>query len=274
MSMNQIEDVTPNTLTSTPSVTTYSHDDIKSMFDELHAAFQNAETWAKRVENIIDDVPIAAINQMRYAGYHISKVLSKSNFFPKDNPNQSFVNIDDLRSAYKHLLRAYFDSLDQLTQQITAQLSDYESKFQDLNIVVTDHFPEFFNWLDSVHEIGQFDISTDTESVNQFAISKNDRDAHYQKIVDKIEELETIQKSFRAIANCLIVQAQRITKEENTLGIAQKTAQTSKNWTIVAVIVATLSLIVAIFFGIKSLTSSSQNSQPTIAKQNQVTPSK
>lgn len=124
MSMNQIEDVTPNTLTSTPSVTTYSHDDIKSMFDELHAAFQNAETWAKRVENIIDDVPIAAINQMRYAGYHISKVLSKSNFFPKDNPNQSFVNIDDLRSAYKHLLRAYFDSLDQLTQQITAQLSD------------------------------------------------------------------------------------------------------------------------------------------------------
>lgn len=274
MNMNQIEDVTPNTLTSTPSVTTYSHDDIKSMFDELHAAFQNAETWAKHVENIIDDVPIAAINQMRYAGYHISKVLSKSIFFPKDSPNQSLVNIDDLRSAYKHLLRAYFDSLDQLTQQITAQLSDYESKFQDLNIVVTDHFPEFFNWLDSVHEIGQFDISTDTESVNQFAISKNDRDAHYQKIVDKIEELETIQKSFRAIANCLIVQAQRITKEENTLGIAQKTAQTSKNWTIVAVIVATLSLIVAIFFGIKSSTSSSQNSQPTIAKQNQVTPSK
>ena len=274
MSMNQIVDVNQNTLTSTPSVITYSHDEIKSMFDELHSAFQNAETWAKRVENIIDDVPIAAINQMRYAGYHISKVLSKSNFFPKDSPNQSLVNIDDLRSAYKHLLRAYFDSLDQLTQQIAAQLSDYESKFQDLNIVVTDHFPEFFNWLDSVHEIGQFDISTDTESVNQFAISKNDRDAHYQKIVDKIEELETIQKSFRAIANCLIVQAQRITKEENTLGIAQKTAQTSKNWTIVAVIVATLSLIVAIFFGIKSSTSSSQNSQPTIAKQSQVTPSK
>ena len=73
MSMNQIVDVNQNSLTSTPSVITYSHDEIKSMFDELHSAFQNAETWAKRVENIIDDVPIAAINQMRYAGYHISK---------------------------------------------------------------------------------------------------------------------------------------------------------------------------------------------------------
>ncbi|ENV43369.1 MULTISPECIES: hypothetical protein [Acinetobacter] len=205
--MNQIVDVTPNTLTSTSSVIPYSHNDIKNMFDELHAAFQNAETWAKRVENIIDDVPIAAINQMRYAGYHISKVLSKSNFFPAEAPHQCLVNIDDLRSAYKHLLRAYFDSLDQLTQQLEAELKTYEASFQDLNLVVTDHFPDFFDWMDAVTEIGQFDISHNTESVNQFAISKNDREAHYQKIVDKIEDLVKIKKQFRAIANCLVVQA-------------------------------------------------------------------
>ena len=242
MSMNQIVDVTQNTLTATPSVITYSHDEIKNMFDELHSAFQNAETWAKRVENIIDDVPIAAINQMRYAGYHISKVLSKSNFFPKDNPNQSLVNIDDLRSAYKHLLRAYFDSLDQLTQQIAAQLSDYESKFQDLNIVVTDHFPEFFNWLDSVHEIGQFDISTDTNSINQFAISKNDRETHYQKIVDKIEELETIQKQFRAIANCIIVQARKIDDENKKFSFSK----IGVIGTVIGVTLTLLGLIVAV----------------------------
>ena len=245
MSMNQIVDVTPNTLTSTPSVITYSHDEIKNMFDELHAAFQNAETWAKRVENIIDDVPIAAINQMRYAGYHISKVLSKSNFFPIESPNQSLVNIDDLRSAYKHLLRAYFDSLDQLTQQISAQLSAYETKFQDLNIVVTDHFPDFFNWIDSVHEIGQFDISTDTESVNQFAISKNDRETHYQKIVEKIDELQLIQKQFRAIANCLIVQANKINKENSKWSFSKVTI-------IIGIIVAILGTSGTYYFGYKS----------------------
>ena len=245
MSMNQIVDVTPNTLTSTPSVITYSHDEIKNMFDELHAAFQNAETWAKRVENIIDDVPIAAINQMRYAGYHISKVLSKSNFFPIESPNQSLVNIDDLRSAYKHLLRAYFDSLDQLTQQISAQLSAYETKFQDLNIVVTDHFPDFFNWIDSVHEIGQFDISTDTESVNQFAISKNDRETHYKKIVEKIDELQLIQKQFRAIANCLIVQANKINKENSKWSFSKVTI-------IIGIIVAILGTSGTCYFGYKS----------------------
>lgn len=253
MNMNQIVDVTPNTLTLTPSVMPYSRIDTKNMFDELHAAYQNAETWAKRVENIIDDVPIAAINQMRYAGYHISKVLSKSNFFPIDETDNCLVNIDDLRSAYKHLLRAYFDSLDQLTQQLEAQLKDYESKFQDLNIVVTDHFADFFDWLDSVTSIAQFDISINPESVNQFSISKNDRETHYQKIVDKIDELEQIQKKFRAIASCLVVQAKRIQKESNELEIAQNTSKTSKNWTIIAVIVAIMSLAVAIFFGIKSL---------------------
>ena len=245
MSMNQIVDVTPNTLTSTPSVITYSHDEIKNMFDELHAAFQNAETWAKRVENIIDDVPIAAINQMRYAGYHISKVLSKSNFFPIESPNQSLVNIDDLRSAYKHLLRAYFDSLDQLTQQISAQLSAYETKFQDLNIVVTDHFPDFFNWIDSVHEIGQFDISTDTESVNQFAISKNDRETHYQKIVEKIDELQLIQKQFRAIANCLIVQANKINKEDSQWSFSKVTV-------IIGILIAISAAGGTYYFGYKS----------------------
>lgn len=258
MNMNQIVDVTPNTLTSTPALITYSRKDLKDMFHELHASYQNAETWAKRVENVIDDVPIAAINQMRYAGYHISKVLSKSEFFPRDKPNDCLVNIDDLRSAYKHLLRAYFDSLDQLTQQLEAQLKDYESKFQDLNLVVTDHFPEFFTWVESVNEIGQFDISSNTEAVNRFAISKNDRDTHYSKIADKINDLETIQKQFRAIANCLVVQAKRITKEENALVEAQRTARISKNWTIAAVIVAVISVIVALFFGIKSMNSTSQ----------------
>lgn len=245
MNMNQIVDVTPNTLTLTPSVIPYSRHEIKNMFDELHAAFQNAETWAKRVENIIDDVPIAAINQMRYAGYHISKVLSKSNFFPTDGTNDCFVNIDDLRSAYKHLLRAYFDSLDQLTQQLEAQLKDYESKFQDLNIVVTDHFSDFFDWLDSVTTIAQFDISTNTESVNQFSISKNDRETHYQKIVDKIDELEQIQKKFRAIANCLVVQANKINKENSKWSFSKVTI-------IIGIIVAILGTSGTCYFGYKS----------------------
>lgn len=243
--MNQIVDVTSNTLTSTPSVIEYSHAEIKIMFDELHAAFQNAETWAKRVENIIDDVPIAAINQMRYAGYHISKVLSKSDFFPIANPNKCSINIDDLRSAYKHLLRAYFDSLDQLTEQLEAQLKDYEAKFQDLNIVVTDHFSDFFDWLDSVTTIAQFDISNNTESVNQFSISKNDRETHYQKIVDKIDELEQIQKKFRAIANCLIVQANKINTENSKWSF-------SKTTIIVTIIIAVLGLIGTFYFGFKS----------------------
>lgn len=228
MNMNQIVGVTPNTITLTPSVMPYPRHEIKNMFDELHAAFQNAETWAKRVENIIDDVPIAAINQMRYAGYHISKVLSKSDLFPTDNSNQCFINIDDLRSAYKHLLRAYFDSLDQLTQQIETELKTYESSFQDLNVVITDHFPDFFNWLDAVREIGEFDISQNSNSVNQFAISQNDRKAHYQKIVDKIEDLENIKKQIRAIANCLVVQAKIIDKEMQALEKAEYEAEEAK----------------------------------------------
>lgn len=264
MNMNQAVDVTQNTLSDQTTLATYSHAQVEQMFQDLHQAYQNAETWAKRVENIIDDVPIAAINQMRYAGYHISKILSKSRFFPSNSGDECLINIDDLRSAYKHLLRAYFDALDQLTQQIFAQLTTYEEKFQDLNLIVTDHFPNFFKWIDQVTEIGQFDISKNTDSVNQFAISPNDRLAHYQKIVDKIEELNLVQKNFRAIANCLIIQAQRITKEEDALGIAQKTAQTSKNWTIFAAIIATIGLISALFFGIKSLKSTLPDNSPPV----------
>ena len=272
--MNQIVDLSPTSLTSTPSVISYSHNEIKTMFDELHAAFQNAETWAKRVENIIDDVPIAAINQMRYAGYHISKVLSKSEFFPKAQTDHCLINIDDLRSAYKHLLRAYFDSLDQLTQQLEAELQTYEAKFQDLNLIITDHFPDFFTWIDKVSEISQFDISHNSDSVNQFAMSKNDREDHYQKIVDRIDELEEIKRQFRALANCLVIQAKRIQKESNELTLAQNTAKTSKNWTIVSATIAGISLIVALFFGIKSLYPSSSNDQLSQLEVNQkVTPS-
>lgn len=262
--MNQIVDVPQNTLTSTPSVISYSHADIKNMFDELHAAFQNAETWAKRVENIIDDVPIAAINQMRYAGYHISKVLSKSDFFPLSLPNQCLVNIDDLRSAYKHLLRAYFDSLDQLTQQIEAELKTYEANFQDLNLVVTDHFPQFFNWMDSVSKIGHFDISQNSTSVHQFAISQNDRQAHYKKIVEKIDDLENIKKQFRAIANCLVVQAKIITKDMQALETAEREAKEAKEreaetlklaksnafWAKIAGVAALIAIIVAILIAV------------------------
>lgn len=264
MKMNQAVDVTQNTLSDQTTLATYSHAQVEQMFQDLHQAYQNAETWAKRVENIIDDVPIAAINQMRYAGYHISKVLSKSKFFCGNLRDECLINIDDLRSAYKHLLRAYFDSLDQLTQQLSAVLENYEMQFSDLGIVVTDHFPDFFKWIDDIKEIGQFDISQNTDSVNQFAISPNDRLAHYQKIVDKISNLENIKQNFRAIANCLVVQGNRITNEIIALEKAEtdakearirelealETAKNSARWSKGSVIVAILAILVAIVIAI------------------------
>ncbi|MEQ1311075.1 hypothetical protein [Acinetobacter sp. XH1639] len=213
--MNQLAKI-PTSLKS--ALLEVPHKELEEILLSLSEAFQNADTWCKRVEVICGMLPIPPVNQMRYAGYHISRFLNNSEIFSTDQ--KSNINIDDLRAAYNHLLRAYYDSLDYMTQQLLAEMNIFEQNFSELNLVPTDHFSDFYNWKRQISQIEQFKVFVDdseiqtTARINEFALNSNDRKAHYARIVEKINELEHIKNQFEAIGVCITTQAVNITKEK------------------------------------------------------------
>lgn len=200
---------------------TITHNELQEILKAISEAFLNADTWCKRVEVICGMLPIPPVNQMRYAGYHLSKFLSTTNLSADSILDQVIVNIDELRATYNHLLRAYYDSLDYLTQQLSEEIQIYENTFKELGIVVTDHFPAFFIWKKQIKQIEQFKVFVENNQVltsprvHEFALSSSDRKTHYQKIVSKIDELEQIQANFEAISICISTKAQEIAKKDN-----------------------------------------------------------
>ena len=96
-----------------------SVDDLNDLLTSITGAYDRAQSWTKEYEVTFNALPIACINQMRNAGYHMCRFIKDSEL----TSTTPLINLDELRSAYKHLLRAYYDVLDEFTKKINEKNS-------------------------------------------------------------------------------------------------------------------------------------------------------
>ena len=204
-----------------PRLVNISTEELQQSFQDLTNAYDRAQTWAKKYETTFKEYPVAAVNQMRNAGYHICNFINTSKFIDQPIPD---INVDELRSAYKHLLRAYYDVLDDFTNKISDIISQIENNYKTLNLTPASFFPDFYTWKTTLTKLESFNISDD-EQIGEFAAIKSKREIHYERIVQHINELIEINTQLQHMTDRLVVEAQRIYKEEQRFEKAETRAE-------------------------------------------------
>ena len=95
-------------------------------FYKLKAQFRRAERAIKRCERISGAVPTAAINQLRYAGNHLLKVLAPGDDTDVDSEKAKVVS---------HCRRAWFDAFDAIINSQLEIVRTFESKNCPLDVL-------------------------------------------------------------------------------------------------------------------------------------------
>lgn len=165
--------------------------------DEKRVAdlYAQAERGIKRVERRFEAITIPSINQLRYAGCHLSRY-----FLELDHKKEL------LRSA-NHCKRAIYDVYETGISYYLIKLDKFTEDYQ--NVVITDVLPDWVKLFEEIENIREFIIDRqDQEDVSNGSTdqvsdscsdsdceSSNDRHDYYQTCEDSFDKLRDIFKT-------------------------------------------------------------------------------
>lgn len=182
--------------------------------DTWRALFSRAEQRIKEIEHKNEGLDIPAINELRYAGFHLLEVLKQGNC---SNPIER-------QKVTAHIKRAVYDASEAL---IGIQLNEI-LKFQDdyRLVVVADVIPEYQQLMQSAEAA--------RELVRGPHKGHDNRDGYYEDALKHVDELKRVN------------QILRVGREELNKRLALE-RRTSRRWAIgvaVSIIAAILGVVI------------------------------
>lgn len=222
---------------------------------ELHEAFDKAETKTNLVQNTLNQVPLPSINQLRYAGFHISKTLATVRIL--DNGYVE-INVNELLSAYKHCLRAYYDALDYSAIIIRGAFDDIETEYNKLLIPLEDCFTEYHVWRTEINNLGRISSLSEENELIEIARTRSKREEYYAKLDAKIDMVIKIYDHLPLMADRLSLEAKKLAKHEikeqkqddfnnQTLSISNDNVKFVKYGLILTSILTIIGILISLF---------------------------
>lgn len=194
-----------------PQPKTITLAEYQQTMQELHEAFDKAETKINLVQNALNEVPVPSINQLRYAGFHISKTLSTVRILENGSIE---INVNELLSAYKHCLRAYYDALDFSAIIIRGGFDNLEASYNELLIPIVECFPEYPTWRTEINNLGRISSLSEENELIEIARTKSKREEYYGKLDAKIDMVIKIYDHLPLMADRLSLEAKKLAKQE------------------------------------------------------------
>lgn len=136
--------------------------------DATHALFEKAEANLKRAEHLTNEVFIPAVNELRYAGYHLFAYLSSNGIE------------DDLISAKKHCKRAIYDAAEGPLLKLLGDIQQFQTDYAKVS--VTPEVPDYINHLKKAQEAKNLIEK----------IQPNTREAYFEAVEPHLETLNEI----------------------------------------------------------------------------------
>ena len=141
---------------------------------EFHLWFQKAEKAVKEVEYIHLELTVPAVNELRYAGYHVSNYLENTE------------RIDELTRAVGHCKRAIYDAYE---ASILYNIKGFRAfKGDYATLVISEVLADYNDLHFKVATILKFVQSVDKETKDQhYAVCKQ----YHQELNEIIEKLDS-----------------------------------------------------------------------------------
>ncbi len=141
---------------------------------EFHLWFQKAEKAVKEVEYIHLELTVPAVNELRYAGYHVSNYLENTE------------RTDELNRAVGHCKRAIYDAYE---ASILYNIKGFRAFKRDYaSVVVSEVLADYNDLHYKVTTILKFVQSVDKEAKDQhYAVCSQ----YHDELKDIIEKLDS-----------------------------------------------------------------------------------
>lgn len=140
--------------------------------ERLCALFAEAERETKRVEDLRDELATAAVNELRYAGYHITKALLAT------GDEQA----EQILRAERHCQRAIYDAVDAGMTYVLEQVKQFQQDYSSLPI--GQFIPNYPDLRRKVRHAKQL--------VDEARATGEDRDAFYVHARAAFEDLREV----------------------------------------------------------------------------------
>lgn len=164
-------------------LTSEARDVVDQQLDDLAALFHEAEREIKRLEHLVDKLPIPSINELRYAGHHLSRAWQA-----RQREDASACH-DELDRATKHCKRAIYDAHEIGIQHHLLRIKQFQEDYRKTVISNVVH--------------GYHDMRRDVNEANRFIAEiadqfRGDRDGYYEKCSHHFEAAGRIADTLEA----------------------------------------------------------------------------
>lgn len=167
--------------------------DVRVRAQELVRLFQLAEEKIKLVENLNQELSIPAINELRYAGYHMTQFLAGTG----DEASAQ------LGKAENHCKRAIYDAVEAGVTHQLELIKIFQQDFRNLIISETiSRYPEIRTQINAAHKL----ILAPRDPAK-------DRSEYYDQCSIHLENLRVAHEELESFREDLIKRLQRQNKE-------------------------------------------------------------
>ncbi len=151
---------------------------------EFHLWFKKAEKAVKEVEYIHAELTMPAVNELRYAGYHVSNYLENTE------------RVDELNRAVGHCKRAIYDAYE---ASILYNIKEFRAFKEDYGtVVISEVLADYSHLHYRVTNILEFLRSIDKETKDQHYAACNQYHKEIKDIIIKLDSArEELNKKIR-----------------------------------------------------------------------------
>ena len=157
-------------------------------FETIKRHYRRAERAIKRCDTLADAVPTPAINQLRYAGYHILVAVSA------DKTGDVAKAAQELLEADEHCKRAWLDAFDSVTRYHLKVIRAFEERQYPLRII-EKRIPDFSSSMAHARDV--YRVYRLPAMVQEMSVAQRVKRIHDQKKVAVLfGQLTKLDKAF------------------------------------------------------------------------------
>ena len=157
-------------------------------FDLVKLHYRRAERAIKRCARLSYAVPTPAINQLRYAGYHVLSAVKAEQVGDKVCYRRH------LHCAESHCVRAWLDACDAITCRNLLTIRSFEEKCYPI-CTIEKFIPNYIEQMGLARRI--YSVYKNPKLVQEMSISKRLKMIHdHRRIASFIGELQKLDKAF------------------------------------------------------------------------------
>ncbi len=191
-----------------------SFDDFQKIFKSLASDFDKSEQAITSVQDHLIKLPVPAVNQLRYAGYHMIQALSSMSFQESMNGTSIAISRNHLLAIRSHCLRAYYDAFDDASIVVQKRFNEIVERYEKGGLSLKQEYPEALPLRYELEDLADLRKLANDSYIAEAVKDKSRKEYFYDRLKAKLDIVFAMSKINRGMFDHCNIRLREIEKEE------------------------------------------------------------